>query len=149
MWIILVFKKMENLESLRFVYMLYLLLTPLEETYSTPAPSSPRLQLHFPLTLLRSAGSVVATPPWFNSCISPTAWKVSNYRVFSGPYYRAFGPENTPYLDTFHAVPMFLCGASTIKNVLHVINSTFTGPFLNCFTSPFLDCWFFSGENFI
>ena len=24
-------------------------------------------------------------------------------RGFSGPYFRAFGPEKTPYLDTFHA----------------------------------------------
>ena len=28
-----------------------------------------------------------------------TAWKVSKYGVFSGKY----GPEKTPYLDTFHA----------------------------------------------
>ena len=54
-----------------------------------------------------------------------TTWKVSKYGVFSGPYFPAFGsnteiygvnlciqsecekkngPENTPYLDTFHAV---------------------------------------------
>ena len=40
-----------------------------------------------------------------------TAWKVSKYRVFSGPYFPVFGlntrkyrPEKTPYLDTFHAV---------------------------------------------
>ena len=40
-----------------------------------------------------------------------TAWKVSKYGVFSGPYFPAFGlntgkygPEKTPYLDTFHAV---------------------------------------------
>ena len=25
-------------------------------------------------------------------------------RSFSGPYFRAFGPEKTPYLDTFHTV---------------------------------------------
>ena len=123
----MVFKKTENLESLRFVYMLYLLPTPLEEIYSTPAPSSPRPQLHFPLTLLRSVGSVIATPPRFNSCISPTAWKVSKYGVFSGPYYplfglnteiysvnlriqskcRKYGAEKTPYLDTFHAVVVY------------------------------------------
>ena len=44
-----------------------------------------------------------------------TAWKVSKYGVFSGPYFPAFrlnteiygvdegkyGPEKTPYLDTF------------------------------------------------
>ena len=33
-----------------------------------------------------------------------TVWKVSKYGVFSGPYFPAFGPEKTPYLDTFHAV---------------------------------------------
>ena len=40
-----------------------------------------------------------------------TAWKVSKYGVFRGPYFRVFGlntekyrPEKTPYLDIFHAV---------------------------------------------
>ena len=33
-----------------------------------------------------------------------TAWKVSKHGVFSGPYFPVFGPEKTPYLDTFHAV---------------------------------------------
>ena len=40
-----------------------------------------------------------------------TAWKVSKYGVSSGPYFPVFalntekyGPEKTPYLDTFHAV---------------------------------------------
>ena len=40
-----------------------------------------------------------------------TAWKVSKYGVISGPYFSVFspntgkyGPEITPYLDTFHAV---------------------------------------------
>ena len=50
-----------------------------------------------------------------------TAWKVSKYGVFSGPYFPVFGlnteiysvfslntgksgPKKTPYLDTFHAV---------------------------------------------
>ena len=32
------------------------------------------------------------------------AWKVSEYWGFSGPYFPVFGPEKTPYLDTFHAV---------------------------------------------
>ena len=39
-----------------------------------------------------------------------TAWKVSKYGVFSSPYFPVFGlntekygPEKTPYLDTFHA----------------------------------------------
>ena len=29
---------------------------------------------------------------------------MSKYGVFSGPYFPVFGPEKTPYLDTFHAV---------------------------------------------
>ena len=50
-----------------------------------------------------------------------TAWKVSKYEIFSGPYFPAFGlsteiygvfspnagkygPEKTTHLDTFHAV---------------------------------------------
>ena len=40
-----------------------------------------------------------------------TAWKVSKYRVISGPYFPVFSPntgkyepEITPYLDTFHDV---------------------------------------------
>ena len=32
------------------------------------------------------------------------AWKECKYGVFSGPYFPAFGPEKTPYLDSFHAV---------------------------------------------
>ena len=36
-----------------------------------------------------------------------TAWKVSKYGVVSGPYFPAFGPEKTPYLDTFHTVFRF------------------------------------------
>ena len=40
-----------------------------------------------------------------------TAWKVSKYGAFSGTYFPVFspntgkyGPEKTPYLDTFHGV---------------------------------------------
>ena len=39
------------------------------------------------------------------------AWKLSKYRVISGPYFPVFelntgkyGPEITPYLDTFNAL---------------------------------------------
>ena len=46
--------------------------------------------------------------------VLPTAWKVSNYGVISGLYFpvsglntRKYGPEITPYLDTFHTVPGF------------------------------------------
>ena len=40
-----------------------------------------------------------------------TAWRVSKYGVFSSPYFPVFiskagkyGPEKTPYLDTFHTL---------------------------------------------
>ena len=36
-----------------------------------------------------------------------TAWKVSKYGVFSGPYFPVFRPEKSPYLDTFYAVMCF------------------------------------------
>ena len=32
------------------------------------------------------------------------AWKMSKYVVFSGPNTGKYGPEKTPYFDTFHAV---------------------------------------------
>ena len=33
-----------------------------------------------------------------------TVWKVSKYKVISGPNIENFEPEITPYLDTFHIV---------------------------------------------
>ena len=43
--------------------------------------------------------------------LASTGWKVSKYGVLSDPYFTVFGlntgkygPENTPYLDTFHPV---------------------------------------------
>ena len=46
-----------------------------------------------------------------NVPLMDTAWKVSKYGVISGPYVSVFspntgkyGPEITPYLDTFHEV---------------------------------------------
>ena len=36
-----------------------------------------------------------------------TAWKVSKYGVFSCPRLPVFGPEKTPYLDTFNTVSVF------------------------------------------
>ena len=39
------------------------------------------------------------TWPFFFLC---TAWKVSQDWVSSGSYFPVFGPEKTPYLDTFH-----------------------------------------------
>ena len=38
-----------------------------------------------------------------------TTSKVSKYGVSSGPYFPVFGPEKTPYLDTFHAVRCMKC----------------------------------------
>ena len=35
------------------------------------------------------------------------SWKVFKDEVISGPYFPVFGPEITPYLDTFHAVEVF------------------------------------------
>ena len=37
-------------------------------------------------------------------CKSFTLRKVSKYGVSSGPYFPVFGPEKTPYIDSFHAV---------------------------------------------
>ena len=55
--------------------------------------------------------------PARKNATSITAWKVSKYGAFSGPYfpvlgsnteiygkYGKYGPEKTPYLDTFHTV---------------------------------------------
>ena len=49
-----------------------------------------------------------------------TAWNVSKYEIFFGPYFPVFGlntgkyrPEKTLYLDTFHAVEAL--GKSTAK----------------------------------
>ena len=63
--------------------------------------------------------------------LSSTAWKVSKYGVFSGPYFPAFGlnterydlsvfstnaekygPEQTLHLDTFHTVQLVLITCS-------------------------------------
>ena len=44
-----------------------------------------------------------------------TAWKVSKYEVFSGPYFPVFGlnigkygPEKTPHMNTLHAVLLWI-----------------------------------------
>ena len=60
------------------------------------------------------------------TCPLITGWKVSKYGVLPGPYIPAFspnaekyGPEKTPYLDTFHAVnelvQMFNVQIQTLK----------------------------------
>ena len=52
-----------------------------------------------------------------------TAWKVSKYGVFSGPYFPVFGlntgiygPEKTSYLDTFY--PVVISGIKCIEKVI-------------------------------
>ena len=62
----------------------------------------------------------MATPPEFDlPCVKKvnlcTAWKLSKYGVFSGPYFPVFGQntgkygsEKTPYMDTSHTVRSFL-----------------------------------------
>ena len=47
----------------------------------------------------------------WNAGLDLTLREVSKYRVFCGPYFPVFsphtgkyGPEKTPYLDTFHTV---------------------------------------------
>ena len=38
---------------------------------------------------------------------------MSKYGVICGPYFPVFGPEITPYLDTFHAVIISAITATT------------------------------------
>ena len=63
---------------------------------------------------------------WFSERI--TAWKVSKYVVISGPYFPVFspntgkyGPEITPYLDTFHAVN---CGPKRKNQTVKLLEMT-------------------------
>ena len=57
-------------------------------------------------------GSECASPHEYGFVvITVIAWKVSKYGYFSGPYFPVFrlntgnyGPQKTPYLDTFHAL---------------------------------------------
>ena len=37
--------------------------------------------------------------------VASTAWNVSKYGVFSGPYFPTFGREKAAYLNTSHSVP--------------------------------------------
>ena len=39
---------------------------------------------------------------------------MSKYEVFPGPDFPAFGPEKTPYLDTFHVVHVAIHRFNTI-----------------------------------
>ena len=51
--------------------------------------------------------SLVFALPKPHTSVFATAWNVPQYGVFSGPYFPVFGPEKTPYMDTFHAVGWF------------------------------------------
>ena len=52
-----------------------------------------------------------------------TAWKVSKYGNFSGPYFPVFrpntekyGPQKPPYMNTFHAIRVNLVHVGYFKN---------------------------------
>ena len=62
-----------------------------------------------------------------------TEWKVSKYGVISGPNREKYGPEITPYLDTFYAVeiaPMYPSQTrikNTVKDLwLNFLQNTFS-----------------------
>ena len=61
---------------------------------------------------------------------SINAWKMSKCGVFSGPYFPAselntgkYGPEKNTYLDTFHAVYIWLLKQTRIKGCKNLITS--------------------------
>ena len=61
-----------------------------------------------------------------------TAWKVSKYRVFSGPHFPIFSPttgkygeKKTPYLETFNAVAKYTHNVIK-KYVILITSSIFT-----------------------
>ena len=73
-----------------------------------------------------------------------TAWKVSKYGLFSDPYFPAFGlntgkygPDKTPYLDTFHKVILIFSNL-ILPNFILVSKS------VSCF---FIRCLSFSEFN--
>ena len=45
-------------------------------------------------------------------------------RFFSGPYFSVFGPEKTPYLDTFHAVVLTTHIAWFVKYISELLNGS-------------------------
>ena len=49
-----------------------------------------------------------------------TAWKVSKYGVISGPNTGKYGPEITPYLDTFHAVLVNIGSIKVNETLIHI-----------------------------
>ena len=65
-----------------------------------------------------------------------TAWKVSKYGVISGPHFPVFGPEITPYWDTFHVVHDY---HFIIKELAKALDGEF-----NCFGENTEKCKTFS-----
>ena len=66
----------------------------------------------------------------FRLCMFYTAWKVSKYGVISAPYFPVFGlntgkygPEITPYLDTFHVVLDFPLSLLFVIRI-HIVYNT-------------------------
>ena len=64
-----------------------------------------------------------------------TAWKVSKYGAFPGPYFLAFspnagkdGPEKTPYLDIFHEVLVFELSMSLPLCILRYLKNLWRKP---------------------
>ena len=66
--------------------------------------------------------------PWLDPSMKyyeiNTAWKASEYGVIPGPYFPVFGlntvkygPEITPYLDTFHTVADKFTPSITYKRI--------------------------------
>ena len=77
----------------------------------------------------------IGSPDRFSSSTEPryvtvTASKVSKYGVFSGPYFPVFGPEKTPYLDTFHAV-VWYCLICTAPYLISRLLSFFSRFFVS------------------
>ena len=84
------------------------------------------------------------------------AWKVSKYGVISGPNTEKYGPEKTPYLDTFHAVPWWISPCKNSKDIdAFLLKYTRVKPSLSLFpvsrslSQNFRKNWRDSKENWL
>ena len=75
--------------------------------------------------------------------MSNTAWKVSKYVVFSGPYFPVntgkYGPEKTLYLDTFHAVKIMVFTWNSGFNDLLLTQNYYCFEKITSFINPIQD----------